>query len=141
MTVLTGVISYPIPPFQNLPIEPQFYQPSVFDISSITMGFVTTVTTTVNHNYVVGQQVRLLIPPGDGCRELNNTNGFVQSIPSANQVIVNINSYGANPYVNNNIQQLAQILAMGDVNTGPTNIGRTGNITYIPGSFINISPK
>ena len=57
-----SVISYPTPPYQNPPIEPQFYQPSAFVISAITLGPQTTITTTVNNNYVIGQLCRLIIP-------------------------------------------------------------------------------
>jgi len=42
------VLSPPIPPYQNLPIESQFYQPSQFFISAISLGTTTTVTTTVD---------------------------------------------------------------------------------------------
>jgi len=141
MTTLTGVVSFPIPPFSNLPIEAQFYQPSRFVISAITLGDPTIVTTTVDHNYVVGNQVRLLIPPGDGCTSLNGTFGYVVSVPASNQVSLGINSIGLNAFINSNTQQSAQIMAIGDVNTGQTNTGRTGNLTYIPGSFLNISPQ
>src|SRR5580658_9461393 len=86
------VISYPIPPYSNVPIEPQWYEPSQFFISAITRGWMTTVTTTVDHNYVVGQQVRLVIPPSFGIRQLNEESAYVYSIPAANQVVININS-------------------------------------------------
>lgn len=140
--MLTGVISYPIPPYSNLPIEPQFYLPSRFVISAISLGQSTTVTTTVNHNYVIGQLVRLLIPSVCKTIELNEQEGFVTSIPSPNQVVLNINSSGFNSFVNtSSISSQPQILAIGDTNTGATNSsGRNSTGTFIPGSFINISP-
>lgn len=135
------VISSPFPAYQNLPIEPQFYQPSRFVISGITLGVTTTVTTTVNNNYTIGQQVRLIIPPSFGCRQLNEQSGYVLSIPNPNQVVVSINSVGSDPYIASPAHTQAQILAIGDVNSGQTNSnGRNSNITYVPGSFINISP-
>ena len=141
MTILTGVVSYPIPAYSNVPIEAQFYEPSVFDISAVTLGFNTTITTSVNHNYVVGQQVRLLIPPQDGCMILNGLTGYVLSIPGANQVVISINSNGANAFTNTSTQQLAQIVAIGDVNQGYTNAsGPLSQTPSVPGSFINISP-
>lgn len=134
------VISYPIPPYQNLPIEPQFYQPSAFFISNVALGIMTTVTTSVDHNYVVGQLVRLLIPETYGSRGLNESQGYVVSIPASNQVLLNINSSNnVNPFVNSGQPTKPQILAIGDVNTGVTNTGRSNNGTYIPGSFIDIS--
>lgn len=141
MTTLTGVISYPIPPYSNLPIEAQFFLPSRFVISNVTLGNTTIVTTSIPHNYVVSQQVRLLIPVGFGCTQLNNAFGYVISIPSSTQVEININSTGANAYIAATSNQSPQIIAIGDVNTGPTNTGRTNNQTFISGSFINISPQ
>ena len=142
------VISYPIPPYSNVPIEPQFYQPSRFVISGIALGFTTTITTTEDMNYVIGQLVRLIIPASFGTRQLNQQEGYVVAIPSANQVTVTINSQNSSPFVNSSATTKAQILAIGDVNTGyasstgrsiPTINGNT-QIT-IPGSFINISPQ
>lgn len=130
------------PPFTNPPIEPQFYQPSQFFISAITLGVTTTVTTTVNHNYVIGQLVRLIIPPAFGSRALTDKTGYVISIPAADQVTLDINSTGVNPFVSNaSVNTQPQIMAVGDINTGI--ISSTGAImssTNIPGTFINISP-
>jgi len=215
---LTGVISYPIPPYSNVPIEPQFYQPSRFVISAITRGQTTLITTSTDHNYVVGQAVRLLIPQLFGSFQLNEAQGLVLSIPSSTQVVLNIDStradaFIASPYtatitnitqsitptvtatnaflrgnsiifssvggmtqinglvgsivtvsptsftVNINTtafsaygsggvatlfnvpQTQAQILGIGDVNSGITSsTGRVQTSTNIPGSFINISP-
>lgn len=218
MTTLTGVISYPIPPYQNLPIESQFYQPRRFVIEDITLGITTLVTTTVDHDYVIGQQVRLLIPSIFGSYQLNYAFGYVLSIPTDSSVVIGIDSVGANAFISSpytaditNISQAAsavvtannsftagqtvvfsevggmteinglsgvitvrsstmftvsinslaftayssdgiaslvnvpqnqaQIIAIGDVNTGTVNSnGRTNQTTYIPGSFIDISP-
>ena len=213
------VISYPIPIYQNVPIQPDYYQPRRFVISAITTGQTTTITTSTDHDYVVGQNIRLLIPIAYGSYQLNNQQGYVLSIPSTTQVLVaidstQVNAFIANPYTatitgvtnainavvtaNNTfkigniltisgivgmtelnqsnlvilsanstsftlnidssaygtyisdgtatLQQLItsypQILAIGDINEGVTNTsGRTNNITYIPGSFLNISPN
>lgn len=139
--MLTGVISYPIPPYSNLPIEAQFYQPSRFVISAITLGESTTVTTTVNHNYVIGQLVRLLIPSVCGTIQLNEQEGFVISIPASNEVILNIDSTGFDPFISASSSSQPQILGIGDTNTGATNSnGRSSTGTFVPGAFINISP-
>lgn len=204
----------PIAPESNPPINPQNYQPRNYFISAITLGQTTTVTTTANMDYVVGQAVRLIIPNGCGCRQLNETQGFVLSIPAANQIVVGINSsQNVDPFIstvatitgatqapscvltatnqfqsgqkvsiagvqgmtqlNGNtytiltaspttitigvnstlftaytsggtatITLLPQVLAIGDVNTGQINSnGRSNTGTFIPGSFINISPN
>ena len=132
----------PTPPENNPPINPQYYQPSVFSISALTLGPTTLITTSIDNNYVVGQLVRLIIPNKYGTFQLNESQGYVLSIPQADQVIVGIDSSNANTFIPSpsGITTKPQIMAIGDINTGQTNTGRTGNITYIPGSFINISP-
>lgn len=138
---LNTVISYPIPDYSNPPIEPQFYIPGKFFITAITLGEVTTVTTSVNHNYVIGQQVRILIPNGYGCVGLNEQTGFVIEIPSITQVVVDIFSIGIDPFFNAMQPTQPQILAIGDINSGQINSsGRLNQGTFVPGSFINISP-
>jgi hypothetical protein len=134
------VISYPIPAYANVPIEAQFYKPSQFFISTITLGITTLVTTTTDNNYVIGQQVRLLIPPSFGCYQLNNTFGYVISIPSSTQVEVSINSYGGAPFQSSSATTQPQILAIGDINSGQTNSNVVNSNLNIPGSFQNISP-
>lgn len=142
MTTLTGVISYPIPPYQNLPIESQFYQPRRFVISGVTLGQTTTVTTSVVHDYVIGQQVRLIIPAVFGCYQLNETFGYVLSVPTTTSVEVAIDSSrNVNQYIAATSTQEPAILAIGDVNTGVVNTqGRVNQTTYIPGSFLDRSP-
>lgn len=101
MTSVGTVISYPTPAYSNVPIEPQFYQPSRFQISDITLGPQTTITTVDNMNYVVGQQIRLLIPAIFGSYQLNNLTGYVIDIPTDNSVVVDINSIGFNSFISN----------------------------------------
>ena len=130
----------PIAPYNNVPIESQNYQPRQYFISAIILGQTTTVTTTINHDYVVGQECRLIIPPTNGCRQLNEQTGFVISIPASNQVELNINSsMNVDSFITSSSDTQPQILAIGDVNTGQINTGITNNLTYVPGSFINIS--
>jgi len=137
---INSVISYPTPPYSNPPIEPQYYQPSRFQISNIQIGTTTIITATANMNYVVAQQVRILVPNGYGCRQINELTGFVLSLPNPNQVEVSINSNFFDPFVNTNLNQVPQIVAIGDINSGAINTANTNNETNIPGSFINISP-
>jgi len=142
MSFSPPLIFGPIAPENNPPINPQFYQPSVFNIASITNGQTTLVQTTVNHNYVIGQEVRLLVSQLYGERQLNSQTGIVISIPAANQVVVNIDSSFYDAFVPNLSSGTTQpqIIAIGDANSGQVNTGRSGNATFIPGSFINISP-
>lgn len=131
----------PVPPYTNPPIQPQNYQPRVFQISAVSLGQTTTVTATTDMDYVVGQLVRLLIPPSFGCRQLNEKQGYVIAIPADNQVEISIDSsIGVDPYVSSSATTKPQIIAVGDVNSGPINSsGRLSNINYIQGSFINVS--
>lgn len=140
---MSSPITGPIPPYSNPPINPQFFQPSVFDIASITFGLTTTVEATENMNYVVGQQVRFIIPPTWGARQLNQQTGYVLSLPSATEVVVSINSsVGYDSFtISTNYPQKSQIIAIGDVNSGIiSNNGSVISTTNVPGSFINISP-
>lgn len=131
----------PTPPYNNPPIAPYNYQPSQFYISNISLGQTTTVTTTANHNYVIGQLCRLLIPFGFGCTNLNEMTGYVISIPSADEVVLNLNSVGITPFQTQTYANQPQILAVGSINTGAINAnGINSTLTYVPGSFINISP-
>lgn len=136
------VISYPIPPYANLPIEPQFYKPSRFVISNVTLGLTTIITATSAMNYVIGQLIRLIIPPSFGCIQLNESEGYVISLPSSTQVEIAIDSsINVDAYTSSSATTKAQILGIGDINTGQVNShGRVQNLTYIPGSFLNISP-
>ena len=132
----------PIAPYTNVPIEPQFYQPSRFVIEDIALGQTTTITTTEDMNYVIGQQVRLLIPESFGSYQLNGQTAFVISIPASDQVVLALDSsLNVNTYIASNAMTQAQIIPIGDVNSGRINSsGRVNNGTYILGSFINISP-
>lgn len=137
----------PIPPYSNPPIEPQFFQPSVFYISAISLGQTTTITTSINHNYVLGQLTRLLIPSKYGAQALNEQQGYVIAIPALNQVTLDINSINSDPFISSptflpfQSKTPPQIVAVGDRNSGTINAnGRNPTGTFIPGSFINISP-
>ena len=133
----------PTPPYNNPPINAQYYLPNVFVIAGVQLGVTTTVTATLPMNYVIGQLVRLLIPFSFGCRQLNEVTGYVISTPSPTQVVLNIDSsQNVDQFVASNAFTQAQIVAVGDINTGQVNDhGRWHQKTFIPGSFINISPN
>lgn len=135
-------ISGPIPPYNNPAIEPQFFQPSRFVIENITLGTTTTITTTEDNNYVIGQLVRLIIPPSFGTRVLNGQTAYVISIPASNQVELDLYTVGIDPFIASDATTQAQILGIGDINSGiVSTTGRVQATTNIPGSFINISPE
>src|SRR5580693_9030088 len=103
----------PIPSYQNVAPAPQYYLPNRFVISNILLGQTTTVTTTANMNYVIGQLVRLNIPQEYGCFQLNGQSGYVIGIPAANQVILNIYSQFFDPFFQANLTNVPQIVPVG----------------------------
>lgn len=138
----TTVISYPIPAYQNLPIHAEYYAPSQFFISTVILGWTTIIQTTIDMNYLIGQEVRLIIPPQFGCRQLNGLAGFVLSIPAPNQVELSINSTkNVDPFTASSATTQPQILAIGDINNGQVSTNGPQILTFIPGSFINIGPN
>ncbi len=131
----------PVPAYTNVPIEADFYLPRRFVISDIELGQTTTITTTEDMNYVIGQQIRLLIPSGFGCYQLNQKTGYVIDIPAADQVVVDLDSsVNVNEFTSSSNPNQPEIIPIGDINSGTTNLGRTNNNIFIPGSFINVSP-
>lgn len=134
----------PIPPETNPAIKPQYYEPSRFVISALATGTSTTITTSTDNNYVVGGQVRVLIPQYYGTYQINGQTGFITSLLSSSQFIVNIDSSNANAFISNPVfgPDLPQVVAVGDVNTGAINAnGSRNQTTFIEGSFINVSPN
>ena len=140
-----GVLTFPIPLYQNVEIHAEYYIPQRYVIDDITLGQTTTVITDGNHDYVVGQQIRFLIPANFGSYQLNNVKGIVISVPSPDQLVIDVDSSrSVDPFLTSATVTTAspQIIAIGDVNSGAINrYGRTQNGTFIPGSFINISPQ
>jgi len=140
---MTNFVIGPIAPENNPTIEPDFYNPSRFNITAISMGQTTTVTTSVAHNYVVGQLIRLNIPPICRAEALNGQSALVISLPSTTQVTLNIPSINVSAFVSAPATgSKPQIVAIGDQNSGRINAsGRTNIATSILGSFINVSPQ
>lgn len=143
-----SIFAGPIASQNNPPIEPQWFEPSRFDIDTLTYGTTTSVTTSdsfgVENNYVVGQLVRFDIPPPFGARQLDGKQAYVLTTPSTNTFTVGINTtQGYDPFiaVPTHSTTPAQVAAIGDINSGVNNTGRSNNATTIQGAFINISPS
>ena len=149
-------------------IFPFLYAPGISFIQGVTTGATTVVTTTAPHNLSVGSEVAFRIPPAWGIVQLNslpNTKGipgspmygYVIAVNGPTQVTVNINSSGFTAYTSNvPVNQVPglsfpQILAVGDINSGGTQISQgsklypsplvngvsTVNGPAIQGSFLN----
>lgn len=134
-------------------LYPYLYAPGVSVISAITTGSTTTIDTTSAHNFVVGQEVAIRIPIIKGAptvwgptalNSLPNVTipgspiyGYVVSVTDYNTVVVNINSTGYTafnpnlPMTNVSGATPAQIVAVGDVNTGGVQIS-SGSALYPP---------
>jgi len=119
-----GVLTYPIPLYQNVEIREEYYIPQRYVIDDITLGQTTTVITDGNHDYVVGQQIRFLIPANFGSYQLNNVKGIVISVPSPDQLVIDVDSSrNVDPFLTSATVTIAspQIIAIGDVNSGAIN--------------------
>lgn len=143
MVCMTSVYNIgPQAPYRNSPIRPENYKPRSRTITAITKGVQTLVTLQGDVDYVVGQQVRFLIPPVAKMRQLNEQTGFVVDIPSSNQVLININSIEFDDFVSSLTYNYTfpQLIPIGDANSGLLNpLGRIANTLVVPGSFQNIS--
>lgn len=136
----------PVPPYNNPPIHPEYFQPSNFTISSITSLTTTTtqVETLVTNNYVVGQLVRFHIPNGYGILQLNGLSAYVLSLTSPTIFVVDIGITNFDPFVTPSpplSYQNPQVSAIGDHNFGKGQLlGATYEQLTIQGAFQNISP-
>jgi len=119
------------------------YYPNKQVINAITLGLQTLVTTLKNHHFEVGNLLILYVPVEWGTRQLNTMTGYVLSIPAANQVLLEINSVGFDPFVTPSLPpyqvvDVPEIMSVGDGNTGSINPGPPDLI--IPGAFFNTYP-
>jgi hypothetical protein len=136
-------------------LYPYLYYPGVSFISAISLGSVTLVSTTTNHNLVVGQEVAFRIPSLWGTVQLNSlpnsvipgspVYGFVTVVNSPTQVTVNINSsaytaFAAPAFSSFVGESFPQMVAVGDNNSGSLLFGfasNTINGPAISGAYLN----
>lgn len=134
-------------------LYPYLYFPGQTFISAITTGTTTTIDTTDSHNFVVGQEVAFRIPQQWGTVELNSlpntlvpgspVYGYVIAVTDYNTVIVNIDSTAYTAFNSNQTVasvpglSYAQIVAVGDVNTGGVAIS-SGSALYPSPQFMPI---
>lgn len=130
--------------FAKKVLYPDLYVPFGNIITAITTGATTTIKTSINHSFVVGQEVSFVIPntgfvntnPVWGTTQLDSQSylsltgipqqAYITSITNANTFVVNVNStgYGAFTYPTSAQAALGitfpQVLAIGDQNSGST---------------------
>lgn len=130
------------------------YVPEGSSITAVSTGTTTTITTALNHKFVVGQEVAFVVPSQWGMVQLDSQNylqshfqpqqAYVTSIPNPNQIVVNVNStgYTAFSYPTSATAALgltpAQVVAIGDQNSGGTLVPPLAPVPpaiTIPGAF------
>ncbi len=151
-TNYTALSASPVGSTVQKVLYPFIYVPQDNYISLITLGATTQVTTTMDHNFEVGQQIAFRIPQAYGTVELNSlpnllipgspAYGYVISVASNRTFTCNINSSAYTAFNSNQpltptntIPGLSfpQVVAVGDVNTGGQDISA--------GSQLYPSPK
>lgn len=133
-------------------LYPFLYPPEDNVISAITLGTTTTVTTTMYHNFEVGQEIAFRIPTSWGTTQLNSLPnvqipgspiyGYVVSITDNWTFVCSINSASFTAYTDNFTMTAStlvglsypQVLSAGDVNTGGALIS-SGSPLYPSSSF------
>lgn len=117
-------------------LYPFLYVPQDNVVSAVTTGATTTVTTTMYHNFEPGQEIAFRVPNIWGVIQLNSLPdllipgspiyGYVTSVTDNWTFVCNINSSAFTAFTNNFAMTsatlpgltFAQVLAVGDVNTG-----------------------
>lgn len=139
-------------------LYPDLYIPELCYIMSVTQANPAVITTNINHNFVVGQEVGFTIPSQWGMTQLDSAvylqnnyqpqQAYVEAV-TANTVTVNINSSGFTAFAYPTSATAAlgmsfpQIYAIGDQNTGyqlnssaqVPYLGVTNGVIGIPGAF------
>jgi hypothetical protein len=133
----------PTPIYNNPVPVPGYYIPQREVVSNIVKGQATTIYVSTTHHYVVGQLVKLFVPPPWGMREINNIPSYVIDVISSEEFAIDIDSLTFSDYIQTPkypMTTLPQVIAIGDNITGNiTTTGRKSN-PYPRGAFINISP-
>lgn len=123
-------------------LYPFLYLPQDNVISGITLGSTTTITTTMYHNFLTGQEVAFRIPIFWGTYQLNSLPnlvipgspiyGYVSSVTDNWTFVITTNSsaytaFASNPVTTPTNLTYAQVLSAGDINTGGESYGIAGS--------------
>ena len=120
------------------------YIPFLCNITAVSQGQTTTITTAVNHGFIVGNQVQFVIPPQWGIRQLNNLKGYILSITS-DTITVNIDSSNFDAFITPTVVlplvvDQPQVIPIGGENVGYTSANVLNPALKIPGAFRNTYP-
>jgi len=131
-------------------LYPFLYVPEDNVVTAVTTGSTTTVTTSMYHNFEVGQEVAFRVPSFWGPVQLNSlpntlvpgspVYGYVTSLTDNWTFVVNIDSSSYTAFSNNGTMTAAtlpgltymQVLSVGDVNTGGNLITATSPLYPSP---------
>jgi len=85
--------------FRIVPFNPRYYPPNRY-ITSISRAASAVITLSVQHNFTVGQEVRIICPSAFGMTQINNLLGVITAVGTAaqNTITVNIDSSGFNAF-------------------------------------------
>jgi hypothetical protein len=114
------------------------FYPFRCDITAVSsVGDSILVTTSVDHMFVVGNQVSFSIPQAYGMRQLSGKTGYVTAVPDVDQIVVNINAVEFNAFVTPMAAfDPAQVMPIGDTNFGTLSPGGIpANPNTIPGAY------
>lgn len=135
-------------------LYPYIFEPGQNFISAINLsGTNVQITTTANHNFVVGQEIAIRIPTAYGSTQLNSLPNssipgspiyyYVTALNSNTQFTCSALSSGVTAFATNQTvasmvgQSLPQVVSVGDVNTGGT--AYSGGALYPSPSFPTFS--
>ena len=134
-------------------LYPFLYPPQDNVISAITLGATTTVSTTMYHNFEIGQEIAFRVPNIWGTYQLNSlpnvlipgspVYGYVTSITDNWTFVCSINSAAFTAYTSNFVMTATtlvgltypQVVAVGDVNTGGNSFNLSASLLYPPPAF------
>lgn len=79
-------------------LVPQLIEPRSHYIVALGLGASTTVTTSVDHGYQVGEYITLFVPAAFGSSAISGKSGRVSAVSSASQFVVDIDSSAASAF-------------------------------------------
>lgn len=143
----TAIAASPAGALVKKVLYPFLYVPQDNVVSAVTTGATTTITTTMYHNFETGQEIAFRVPNFWGTIQLNSlpnvlipgqpVYGYVTSITDNWTFVCSINSTAFTAFTTNQTViptnvTMAQVLAVGDVNTGGNVINATSPLYPSP---------
>ncbi len=80
-------------------IEDPTFQPAMRLITALTLAENASVTTSFDHDYLVGLVVRLLVPSEFGMIQVNQEVGTIIDVPTATSFIIDIDTRGFDTFI------------------------------------------